>query len=325
MSAFRTLPLGIDIGTTRARIAVAESSRDGGGRFRAIVSRDLPEGSSSSSGISDPEIVAIVLEEMLDELGVRERRCVAALSMPSAVLRLVRFPKMSWAERTRAAAFEAQRFVPWDMSLERSQVRVHASGRSDGLYAVGVTRADAAETRLRALRTARLKPVSIDHDGFALHRMLPHYDAILDIGFERAILHVADERAPRSWNAPAGGVDITRGIALDLAIDEASAERRKRILGAAGAGREAHAGVVARIASMIERARSRTPIARIAAVGNGARVPGLAADIESAAGTIVEMPVADMLQTADYPEDVVRAAAPDWTLAAGLALWANAA
>jgi hypothetical protein len=55
--------------------------------------------------------------------------------------------------------------------------------------------------------------------------------------------------------------------------------------------------------------------------GNGARLSGLAAELEAACGALVEMPVSDLLRDGAYPDDVVRAAAPDWALAAALAIW----
>lgn len=321
MSEYRSLPLGIDIGATRARIAFAEARKDGGGRVRAVVCRDLPQGVSSSGEIESPELVAAVLEEMLGELDVRERRCVSAIGVPAASIRVVRFPKMSWAERSRAARFEAQRFVNWDMETEPSVVRVHPIDRDENLYAVGVTRSQAADSRIAALRAARLKPVAVDHDAFALRRCLPFGDAIVDVGAERTTLHAFGQSGPLSWFVPSGGAEVTRGIARELSIDVPTAERRKRILGAAGAGTAAREALVAQIAELVDRARGRASITRVALTGNGARLPGLASDLELATGAIVEIPVAELLHTDAYPEDVIRAAAPDWTLAAGLSMW----
>jgi Tfp pilus assembly PilM family ATPase len=55
--------------------------------------------------------------------------------------------------------------------------------------------------------------------------------------------------------------------------------------------------------------------------GNGARLLGLAARLERDTGCSVD--VADHLTVSKsaYPEDTVRASAPDWALAVGLATW----
>jgi hypothetical protein len=104
-----------------------------------------------------------------------------------------------------------------------------------------------------------------------------------------------------------------------------TAERRKRILGCAGAGVSAREEVVTSIASLIDRARTRTTIDRIVVTGNGARLPSFLHDLEEASGAVAEAPVPEILHTGVYPEDVVRAAATDWTLAASLAAWSTAA
>ncbi|HTA38341.1 MAG TPA: hypothetical protein VK760_04670, partial [Candidatus Acidoferrales bacterium] len=67
--------------------------------------------------------------------------------------------------------------------------------------------------------------------------------------------------------------------------------------------------------------RQSMPVRRVAMTGNGARLCGFAAELESATQAIVEVPVSELLQGGPYPDDVVRAAAPDWALAAALASW----
>ena len=58
--------------------------------------------------------------------------------------------------------------------------------------------------------------------------------------------------------------------------------------------------------------------------GNGARLSGLAAEVENLTQALVEVPVSELVRGGSYPEDVVRAAAPDWALAAALATWDSA-
>ena len=93
MAEWKMLPLGVDLGSTRVRIALVEASREGSVRIRAIVARDLPDAAVSMLEIEQPALVAAVLEEMLDEIGSRQRHCVLALGAPACTLRIVRFPK----------------------------------------------------------------------------------------------------------------------------------------------------------------------------------------------------------------------------------------
>lgn len=314
----KILPLGIDLGSARVRVALAERHRNGDVCVRAIASRDLP----SAERELQSQLVAALLEEMLKEIGVKERRCVASIGSPNAEMRVMRFPKMSWTERLQAARFEAQRFATWDLTAEPTSVRVHPHDREVGSYAVGVVRPEATQGLLDVFKAARLAPVAIDFDACALRRAISTGDAIIDIGLERSTLHTFADDGPLSYSLAVGGALVTRGISAELAIDLVAAERRKRILGCAGAGSHSRDELVVGLAEGVALARGRREINRIALVGNGSRLPGLAAALEASTNAIIEIPVSTLLETDAYPEDVLRAAAPDWTLSAALATWA---
>lgn len=315
----RHLPLGIDIGSTRVRIVDAVATPDGP-RIQAVAVRDIAAGDAACGGISETHYVAALLEDALCEIRTRQRRCVASIGEPDAVLRTLGLPEMSSSERERSARYEARRFV--DFPIEQAVVRIHRSSRDTGTWTVGIARTSALNARLAALRCARLKVISIDHEACALARALPEFDAIVDVGYQRVSLHVTKgETAPMTMQAFNGGHDVTRSIEQELSVDTRTAEKRKRILGTAGAGERARAALTTDIAALIRTARERSPIRRIALVGNGARLSGLVPDLERATGALCELPVSDVLYSGNYPEDVVRSSAPDWTLAVGLALW----
>lgn len=313
----RALPLGIDVGSTRVRVVeVVDTSS--GPRVRAVAVRELP--AASVAGVSnDPEYVGALIEDAVAEIGTRERRCVCAIDEPEALLRSLRLPRMTTGERERAARFEAQRFVEYP--VDEAVVRVHPIDAGTGLWALGIARTSALITRAAVMRAARLKPVAIDHAACALVRALPGFDAIVDMGHQRTSLHIATTQTPITWQTSNGGGDVTRAIERELSLDAQTAEKRKRILGTAGAGERARAALISDIAALIHNARSEHPIARVALLGNAARLAGVSAELEAATGASCELPVSDVLRGSEYPEDVVRSSAPDWTLAAGLATW----
>ncbi len=316
---YRTLPLGIDLGSSRIRIALAESACAEDVRIKAIAARDITQDLRS-----DSRLVAALIDEIITELGATVRTCVTSIGSPDATVRMIHFPKMSWHERLRAARYESQRFG--HVQAEgTSVVRVHRRNVRDSTFAVGATSESVVGDRVALLKQSRLRPIAIDHDSLALQRAIPFADAILDIGGERSTLHQYIAGAPFSLSVEKGGADITRGIARELSIDVASAERRKRILGAAGAGTAVRSALLSELVGVIERARARAPITRIALVGNGARLPGLASELETVCNITTELIVPPLLQTDAYPEDVIRSAAPDWMLAAALTTWGAAA
>lgn len=317
----RPLPLGIDIGTKRVRVAYAERSRASETQVQAVISRDLPSDAVSLSGeIIVPELVAAAIEQAVDDIGARERRCIA--SVRDDALRLMRLPDMRTSERIRAMRYEAERFAGWKFDEDPAVVRAHRV--SDELYAVGAVRRRVLDSRVRVLRIAGLSPKAIESETFALHRVAARVDAVIDIGCERTRVHVQVVEGQCAFSIQAGGAHVTRGIAADLGIDEHAAEARKRIVGLAGAGVAERDRFLMLLAGTFERLRGHSPLSSVALTGNGSRLAGLAAGIETAIGCSVEMPVPETLRGDAYPDDVLEVAAPDWGLAVGLALWSAA-
>ena len=230
-----SLPLGIDLGSARVRIALSERV-EGKARLAAVAGRDLPDETVMAEAIAEPELVAAVIEDAYREIGTRERRCVFSVGAEVASLRLVRFPAMSVAERRRAARFEAERIAPWDLHVVPSVVRTHPAHREEQVYGVGVVRTAVLTARIACISAAGLRPIAADYEACALRRAFSAYDAVLDVGHRRATLHAFASSGPLTVAVGPGGAEMTRAIASDLGIDIPAAERRKCLLGNAGAG-----------------------------------------------------------------------------------------
>jgi Tfp pilus assembly PilM family ATPase len=312
--------IGVDIGTTRIRLAMGK--RYSGGRFAvtAVATKDL-DGEVSGDGREEPDRVTAAIEDLVKELGAARRACVLSLTPPSALLCIVRLPSTSVDARRKAARCAAERFALWRAQGVASVIRAHWVDAAQGLLAIGIAREDVLKQRLHCVRRAGLRVAGVDHNACALRRAFPRAHGVVDIGHRASTLHAFLPGGPLSSVVPAGGVNVTRGIAKDLGIDDATAEQRKRIFGTAGAGESVKGQLVDAIRRRVEAARKRGVVRRLALVGNGSRLAGLAEAIESATQTTVDVPASDVLRSGRYPEDVVRAAAPDWTLAASLATW----
>lgn len=315
------LPLAIDIGATRVRIAQAE--REGSEvRIRRIAVREIPDGAATSGPVAQVAFVAAVIEDARLELGVRERRCVCAIGVPDAFLYTMTFPPMTAPERLRAARFELTRFAPY--ALDEAIVRIRPIDQGRHVYAVGLARAESVKSRAATIRTAGLRPVAMDHEAVALARALPGFDTIVDVGLQRTSVHACRIGGiPQTIEISHGGELVTSTIARELGIDEESAERRKRIVGTAGAGK-ADEQLALEITAALESFRRHGPVRNAALVGNGARTKGLCVAIASAANVSVSLPVSEALRSETFGEDVLRAAAADWNLVAGIALWSAA-
>lgn len=306
-----TLPLGVDVGAARVRIALCERERDGAIRLVAVAARPA---------LGDP---AAALADAHAELNTRERRCVLALGVPDTVLRTASFPPMSVRERERAARYEAARFAPF--GLDDAAVRVAPLG--DGRCAVAVARRSALDAAIAVARRARLRPVAVDDASLALARAFPYADALVDVGDGATILVVPGEPLPAARRFEIGGRAFTAALVASLGVDEAAAEQRKRSVGLAGAGDYALDGLIEQLAGALidARAARRTELREIVLCGNGSRLAGFPEALERAVAIPVRSASLAAHAAPALAADVVRAASPDWGLACGLALWDAAA
>jgi Tfp pilus assembly PilM family ATPase len=306
----RTLPLGVDLGAARTCVALTERGRDGVARLIAAASR--PTGNDPAAAIAAARA----------ELGTRERRCVLALGAPDSLVREVAFPPFGRIERERAARFEATRLA--SLALDEAVVRVLPL--CAGRHALAVARRDALQRALGAARRAGLRPFAVDDAAFALLRAFDT-DAIVDVGLRRTTLVSRGGTLPRVRVVDLAGHALTDAIVAALGIDEAAAEHRKRTIGLGGAGDALCATLVDRITAALVDARAALPhdLRSVLLTGNGARLAGLADAIERAAAVPTRLATFPPAVCTTLPADVVRAAAPDWGLAYGLALWPTAA
>lgn len=306
-----TLPLGVDIGHRRVRIARMERDSSGRPKLIAVAACD-------HSG--DP---VEALHATLAELGTAERRCVLALASPDAVLCSADFPAMSGWERAHAARFEAARFI--DYPISEAAVSV-VPANTHQRWAIGIASRSALTAILGDAKRAGLRPLAVDDAAFALQRAHPEADAVIDIGAETTRVTIFGATLPYVVCVPIGGERLTEAIAHSLGVDSAAAEERKRRLGFGGAGEAQRDRLIASLGEALGEARAGayTGTRRVVLCGNGSRVPGIDESIASATGHAVRAATLPPDISDTLPPDVLRAAAPDWSVAYGLSLWSIA-
>jgi Tfp pilus assembly PilM family ATPase len=307
-----TLPLGIDFGRSRIRVALCARAANGRPTLIAVAAR-------AHGG--DPERA---LREAVHELGTAERRCVLGIGAPDALLRVISLPAMSRFERGRAAVFQAARYIDYPVA-DAAISLVPLTG--DARWTLGIARRVAIEARVAAAKRAKLVPLAIDDVAFALRRAHGDADGTIDISDDVTRLTIFAQPIPFVADVALGAMLFTEGIARALGIDADAAEERKRTIGFAGAGEAQRDAVIDAIADMLARARAagHTEIRRLAMIGNGSRVPGLPEAIERATGYGVRLAALDVGVSDVLPADVLRAAGADWSVAYGLSLWDAAA
>lgn len=309
----QTLPLGIDVGQSRVRVALAQLTASGTPELIAVATRPR----------SDDRIEELLLDAV-GELRTRERRCVFGIGEPLASLHAATLPPMRPGELERAARFEATRMI--DYSIDEAAVQVVSVDAATGECVIGVARKATLVHLRSAAKAAKLRLLAVDNSGFALHRAVPGVDAVVDIGTHGSTVYIFGGRVPRATRLRIGGAAFTRAIVHALGTDEATAERRKCAHGIAGTGEDVRQTLIESVADALVDARANGygDVRSIALVGNGARLDDLAAGLERATATRVELAALAPSVSSLLPPDVLRGAAPDWSQAYGLALWATA-
>lgn len=310
------LPLGIDIGTTRLRIAQLER-QDALLRLQRMIAFDLEDAAVAGA----TEAIGDAIAERLRELGIKERRCVCAVGEDEGTVRPIALPPMPERERTRAARYEASRIIEYP--IDEALVRVLPLDPARNVFALGIVRRTAIERKLAIVRAAGLRAICVDHAAFALRRAYPRADAAVDIGLKSARFYALRSATPFGVVVEGGSIALTHALERTLAIDFALAERRKRTLGLAGAGESELMVFSAAIGQALFASRKNgvREIQQIVLVGNGARLPGLLERLERDTGCCIELGGEPSVAVSTYPHDVTRAGAPDWSLSIGLALW----
>lgn len=307
-----TLPLGIDVGRRRIRIALTAQTQDAVPKLLAVAARD--HGGDPAGALTDG----------LEELQTSERRCVLALGLPDALLCEVDLPPMSPWERRAAARFEAGRFV--DYPIAEAAIAINRT-RVAHRWALGIVRRDALTGALDAAKRAGLRPVAVDNTAFALQRAHPAANGTIDIGSAATRLTLFGDPLPFSVEFPIGGARLTEAIAQSLGVDVAAAEERKRQIGFGGAGDGPREALLAALAQGLADARASgyCDVRTVALCGNGSRIPGFGAEIARATNLTVQPATLPPDCSDTLPPDVLRAAAADWSIAYGLSLWSIAA
>jgi Tfp pilus assembly PilM family ATPase len=303
----KALPLGIDLGSARIRVAACTLESDGP-TIQRVVSHQL-----GSSDRPDE-----VLRNLIREAEAATRRCVIALHSPDATLRLIDFPHMSAHERERAARFETRRNLGQDDAVVRCSPR--AVGKR---FMVGAVARAHLRAKTEIADRAGLQVVAVDHEALALRRVLETDSAILDIGLTGSRLYAFGPDAFAAIALEYGGASFTEAIERSLNVPRPEAEKRKVATGFAGAA----AAELGSFSSAVGRAllelkaQGFAPVERIVLTGNGARVPGLSLRLEQDTGCVAGLVAALPLTAGPYPIDVVRVNSCDWSAAVGLALW----
>lgn len=288
--------VGLDIGSSAIKLVEAEKKRNGW-IVKSFASVALPEDT-----IVDGEIVnhAAVVESILaavKESGVSTKFVTAAVSGSSVIIKHIAIPKASPKDLDDQVYWEAEQYIPFDISEISLDYEVVQEDMGDGKMDILLVAAkkDFIEKRLSAVRDAGLEPHILDVDSLAMaNAFWENYDmspdnavVLIDIGASLTKLNIVSHNTTIfTRDVAIGGKNLTQEIQNKLGISFQEAEVLKIDACTTGQIPEEVAPLVAAISENIALEIRRSldfyaasptqhPVTGIFLCGGACRMPGL--------------------------------------------------
>ena len=340
--------VGLDIGSTAVRAAEV-----GGGDVPVLMRAaqvPLPQGAVENGEVRQPALVAEALKELWDRSRIRARQVLLGVGNQRVVVREVALPWLPEKELRSSLGFQVQEFIP--ISVEDAVLDFDPLGEfeQEGRRMLRILLVAAQKVMVsaavEAAHGAKLEPVGVDLNPFALVRAVGTSDealdletagdeAVVDIGAHVTNICVHDRGVTRFVRIlPTGGRDITLAVARGLGVEDEVAERLKRGEDVEGgpAQKDVERVALSRAGSFVDEIRSslefytaQVPGARIGRVlvtGGGSKLKGFIELLQDRIpvkvdrGRVFERVKSEL----DLPPDAMEDAEPVLAVAVGLAI-----
>lgn len=292
--------VGLDIGSTGVR-AVELSPGDVPVVLRAA-QVPTPLGAVENGEIRDPNQVGAAVRELWQRGGFKSKQVVMGVGNQRVVVREVALPWLPEKELRGSLAYQVQEFIP--MAAGEAVLDFDPLGEfeQEGRRMLRVLLVAAQKAMVSAVvqsaQAARLEPIGLDLNPFALVRSVGSADeqldlqttgdeAVIDVGAHVTNVCVHERGVTRFVRIlPSGGRDITLAVARGLGVEDEVAERLKRGEAIEGAPSQedvrrvatSRAGsVVDEIRSSLEFYTAQAPgsrIGRVTVTGGGSKLAG---------------------------------------------------
>jgi type IV pilus assembly protein PilM len=170
-AAFTPPTVGLDIGSSAVK-AVALKRGRAGWSLIAAGEAPIPEGIMQDGAASEPAAVSEAVQQVLKSLHLRRARVAAALSGHAVIVKRLSLPSMSEAELNDAIPWEAEQYIPFDLSEVQLDYQVVNNAGEPGKTSLDVllvaAKRDRIDDRAGVIAQAGWRPVVLDIEAFAL-------------------------------------------------------------------------------------------------------------------------------------------------------------
>lgn len=303
--------IGVDIGSSSIKVCQAKETRRG-----LLVQRlgfaPLPPQAIVDGQVKDPGLVVEGLRRLFNESKIRSRDVALSVSGQSVIIRKISVPLMTPQELREQISWEAEQHIPFDIKdvqVDYQVLRRRTEEKQMDLLLVAAKR-EQINAYAQLARDARLRPVVVDIDAFALQNLYEaslgfrpgETVALVNVGANLTSLNIATEGISAFTREIAnGGTFVTEEVQRQLGTSFEQAEAYKCGYSLDGSAippkaQEVAAQVVDSIAAEIQRSldfflatSGEGDIHRLMLTGGTANVPALAPAIQRRARVPVEV------------------------------------
>ncbi len=230
--------VGVDIGTSSVKVASLRRGRGGGYELEALGIEPLAHDSIVDGAIISKLEVADAIDRLFKSAGIESARVATSISGHSVIVKTVNLPAQSEQELEESIRWEAEQYVPFDISevnLDYQVLRKAAQGNRMEVLLVAAKR-DKIIDHTGVLSMAGKRPAVVDIDAFALlnayaanHQPDPSsVVALLDVGSNTVNITIARGREFLfTRDVAIGGSHYTEHLQKQLGISFDEAETYK--------------------------------------------------------------------------------------------------
>ncbi len=226
--------IGLDIGSNSVRAAVVEISSTNSQLVKFVQER-ISNNNLSAGEVIQPSKMSDTFKKLFKALKVTKGDVVLGLSGSSVMVKKVTIPKMENQLISDQVRWEAEQYIPFDLSsVNLDYVVLNSMGTDDNSNDILIVAAQKDQIRLAvdAIESLGFKVVCVDVNGFALANAFAfNYGkiqgqavALIDIGaFYSHFVIVQNGDIVFCRDLPVGGVLINQEIqsAMDISFEEA--------------------------------------------------------------------------------------------------------
>jgi type IV pilus assembly protein PilM len=282
---------GLDIGSGMIKLVVVDHSKAQPEIVQVATSPLVPDAIVEGE-IMDPVLVAETIQSLVQSVGLKNKKVVAAVGGHDVIIKRIQMDRMSASDAREVIRWEAEQHVPFDMENVQLDFQIldpEGGGPQMSVLLVAAKR-ELIDNRLNLLADAGLQPGVVDVEAFALHNAFAQsypggmdgLVALVNVGHETTNLNLLQNGVPvLVRDVPFGSRKVREALQRDRGL---TADEAEGIVQGRGDDSDVSNVVSEKIEELavgIERAaaflaaQSGGGVNRVFVCGGGARIPGV--------------------------------------------------